>query len=80
MSELITDHVSAILGPTHSSFAAAVYSQFDVAEIPMLGLSLTVPGLTAFSPTFGASQSPTTTPFPHRSRSPQRKPMPRRHT
>jgi len=50
VTKLLADGVSAIVGPTHSSFATSVYSQVDIAQTPMLGLSLTVPGLTAFRP------------------------------
>lgn len=50
VNKLIGDGVSALLGPTHSSFVAAVYSQLDIAGVPTLGMSLTVPGLTAFRP------------------------------
>lgn len=50
VGRLLNKHVAAILGPTHSSFATQMYSQVDIAETPTLGLSLTVPGLTAFRP------------------------------
>ncbi len=47
---LLARGVAAIVGPTHSSFAALDYSEVDIAQTPMLGISLSVPGLTAFRP------------------------------
>jgi branched-chain amino acid transport system substrate-binding protein len=50
VTELVDQGVDVIVGPTHSNVARVAYADADVAEIPMLGVSLTVPGLTAFRP------------------------------
>ncbi len=50
VADLLAKGVSAIIGPTHSSFATAIYSEVDIAQTPMIGISLSVPGLTAFRP------------------------------
>lgn len=50
VARLIKSGVKAVVGPTHSQFVTEVYSDFDVAQIPMLGTALSVPGLTAFRP------------------------------
>jgi branched-chain amino acid transport system substrate-binding protein len=50
VTKLVDDGVDLIIGPTHSHVARIAYADADVEEIPMLGVSLTVPGLTAFRP------------------------------
>jgi branched-chain amino acid transport system substrate-binding protein len=50
VAALVRRPVDVIVGPTHSNTTRAAYPLADVAEIPMLGISMTVPGLTAFRP------------------------------
>jgi branched-chain amino acid transport system substrate-binding protein len=46
----VREGVDVVIGPTHSNVARAAYGEADVEEVPMLGISMTVPGLTAFRP------------------------------
>jgi branched-chain amino acid transport system substrate-binding protein len=50
VTRLVDGGVDVIIGPTHSNVARIAYADADVEEVPMLGVSLTVPGLTAFRP------------------------------